>query len=229
MNGPQDAVERRADRLRAGVDRHRRRRQEPLAGCRLHVIEEIVVGRQPIDELHVRVGLDPGGSQPAAILDARTNEPDDHAHHRQKGEKEAHAREDAFERVERLLSVAIGTVQPRFAEKEDGAVGHFGMLGEERDEFRVRRQVVRVRHQGRVQAQHLRDRRRVLVQDFVQPVAGLPRRALVHHGRGRVPWRHRPRRLARRRPGEQRRQHQGRQQGESGDHCFLYTRGTGGG
>ena len=61
------------------------------------------------------------------------------------------------------------------AEKEDGVVRDLGVLRQKDRQGRIRRQVVGLRQQGRVEAQHLGDRRRVLLEDLVQPIVGVAR------------------------------------------------------
>ena len=107
LDRPEDAVERRAHRPRgAGPSRRRaeRRGEETLAGRRLHVGEQVLVRRQPIDDLGVRVHLDLRRAQPAAMVDRRADQPrqrDDAGHD---AEQDLEADEDVLDGAHRAAA-----------------------------------------------------------------------------------------------------------------------------
>ena len=147
LHRPEDAVERRADGMRRASRRrrHRRCRQEPLAGRRLHVGEQVFVRRQPIDDLGVRVGLNLRRPQPAPVVDRRR------ATSHASVPMAEHDAEQDLEPDEHVLDCVPSCAErlswycwPRTAaEEEDRVVRDLRMLGEEGRQRRVGRQVVR--------------------------------------------------------------------------------------
>ena len=105
-------------------------------------------------------------------------EPDQRAEHDQERCKRGNTAEDVLNHAEPLvlrLPVAIGHAD--VLEVERDVLGNLGMLREKLTQGRIRRKIALVPHEGRVELEHARNRRRVLAEHLDELV---PRGRRVH-------------------------------------------------
>jgi len=86
--------------------------------------------------------------------------------------------------AERRAAAGLLHLEPRVADEERRVVHDLRMLRDEGGERGIGRHVIGLRQQRRVEPQDLADRRRVLIEDFPEALAGFPRVPLVDWGLG---------------------------------------------
>jgi len=179
LHGPEDAAERRPDRLGRGLERQRCRLEKALRGRRLHVGQKILVRREPIHELVVHVGMDLRRAQPSSMFHERADYPDegrgDEQEHRADGDEVEDVPPDldghgltglGLRRVPELHGTDALEEKPR-------RVTDFGVLLEKRREGRIGCQVRVVAEERRVGPEDSADGRRELLEQLFQLFTGL--------------------------------------------------------
>ena len=95
------------------------------------------------------------------MIDHLANNPRDHAERRGEEQKDADAAKHGLECPHGLFFGCEGLIEWRLAEEEPRVVRDLRVLGQKCRERGIRRQVVLAAGEGRIQAEHLRDRWRV--------------------------------------------------------------------
>src|SRR2546423_4545614 len=106
LHGPEDARDWGAACSRQRLD-GRRGRQKSLTRRRLDVREQILVGRQPIEQLRMRFGVNPRGAQPCSVIEHRAKDPEEKREHDRDDEYAGHESERILQDAHRLRSVSL--------------------------------------------------------------------------------------------------------------------------